>query len=91
MAVAGIYRPWRGPDGKYLWTFAMVTVNADGHPVYGRFHEPEDEKRMVLILGEEKYDRSITCSIDEAKPFFKKWVEPIGRAARRHRTTTCCV
>ena len=77
MALAGVYRPWRGPDGKYLWTFAMLTVNADGHTVYARFHKPEDEKRMIVILGEEDYDRWLTCSVEEAKSFFKQWMEPL--------------
>ena len=35
MGIAGIYRRWRDADGVLRWTFAMITVNADGHPVYG--------------------------------------------------------
>ena len=27
MGIASIYRQWRGPDGRVLWTFAMLTVN----------------------------------------------------------------
>ena len=77
MGIAGIYRQWRGPDGKLLWTFAMLTVNADGHPVYQRMHKPEDEKRMVCILDPKDYDRWLQCTPDEAKTFFKQWDGPL--------------
>jgi putative SOS response-associated peptidase YedK len=33
----------------------MLTVNADGHDLMKRFHKPEDEKRMVVILEPEMY------------------------------------
>ena len=77
MGIAGVYRQWRGPDGRFLWTFAMLTVNADGHPVYGRFNKPGEEKRMLLILAEEDYDRWLTCSVAEAKSLFKQWGQPL--------------
>ncbi len=74
MAIAGVYdRPWHTPDGRQLWSFAMLTVNADGHPVYQRMHSPNDEKRMVVMLDADEYDRWLQCSPDEAKGFFKQW------------------
>ena len=45
----------------------MLTLNADGHVVYERFHKTGEEKRMLLILGESNYDRWLTCSVEEAK------------------------
>ena len=77
MGIAGIYRQWRGPDGRFLWTFAMLTVNADEHPVYQRMHKPSDEKRMVTILDPADYDAWLQCSPDEAKSFFKQWQGPL--------------
>jgi putative SOS response-associated peptidase YedK len=73
MGIAGIYWPWRAPDGRELFTFAMLTVNADGHPVMQRFHRPEDEKRMVVILHPEDYDRWLACDVEEAAGFLKRW------------------
>ena len=73
MGIAGVYRAWRAPDGRFLWTFAMLTVNADGHPVYRRMHAPGEEKRMVTIIDPAEYDRWLQCSPDEAKSFFKQW------------------
>jgi putative SOS response-associated peptidase YedK len=73
MGIAGIYRPWRGPDGQVTLTFAMLTVNADKHPVMSRFHRPTDEKRMVVILKEDDHERWLTCAVDQAAQFFRQW------------------
>jgi putative SOS response-associated peptidase YedK len=76
MGIAGIYRRWRGPDGE-RWTFAMLTVNADGHPVFQRMHKPGDEKRMVVIVDPAEYDRWLQCTLAEAVTFFKQWQRPL--------------
>jgi putative SOS response-associated peptidase YedK len=77
MGIAGIYTRWRHPDGRELFSFAMVTVNADGHPVYQRFHRPGDEKRMPIILAPAEYDAWLTCSVQEAAQFFRTWPGPL--------------
>ena len=77
MGVAGIYRAWTAPDGQRLFTFAMLTVNADGHPVMQHFHRPEDEKRMVVILRPEEYGEWLSCSVREAPGFFRRWEGPL--------------
>ncbi len=73
MGIAGIYREWRDPDAVLRWSFAMLTVNADGHPVYDRMHAPGHEKRMIVILKPTDCDRWLSCSPDEAKAFFQRW------------------
>ncbi|WOB10223.1 SOS response-associated peptidase family protein [Piscinibacter gummiphilus] len=77
MGIAGIYSRWRGDDGREVFTFAMLTVNADGHPVMQLFHEPGEEKRMVVVLAPEDYMRWLTCTVDEAPQFFKLWMGPL--------------
>jgi len=77
MGIAGIYRKWRAPDGRDLFTFAMLTVNADGHPVYQRLHAPGEEKRMVVILEPAEYDRWLRCPPGEAVQFFAQWRGPL--------------
>lgn len=74
MGIAGIYTEWPAPDGRKLFSFAMLTVNADGHPVMQRFHKPEDEKRMVVILDPKDYDDWLTCPLAEAPKFFRQWM-----------------
>jgi putative SOS response-associated peptidase YedK len=73
MGIAGIYRKWTHPDGREMFTFAMLTVNADGHPVMQRFHKPEDEKRMVVILDPKDYTAWLSCPVAEAPSFFRQW------------------
>jgi putative SOS response-associated peptidase YedK len=75
--IAGIYRKWRHPDGREVFTFAMLTVNADGHPVWGRMHKPGDEKRMVIVLDPEDYGEWLSCPVDDASKFFKQWNGPV--------------
>ncbi len=77
MGIAGIYRRWRNPAGGDLFTFAMLTVNADGHPVMQRFHKPGDEKRMVVILAPEDYLPWLTCPRPDAPRFFRQWLGPL--------------
>lgn len=90
MGIAGIYTRWKHPeDGRALYSFAMLTVNADSHPVMKRFHKPEDEKRMVVILDPKDYDRWLCCELEEAPAYFKQWMgelltdaAPLNRAPR---------
>ncbi|HEU4460864.1 MAG TPA: SOS response-associated peptidase family protein [Methylibium sp.] len=77
MGIAGIYRAWRAPDGRELFTFAMLTVNADEHPVMKRFHKPGDEKRMVIILKPEQYLPWLTCGIEAATSYFARYNGPL--------------
>ncbi|PHV29569.1 DUF159 family protein [Janthinobacterium sp. BJB426] len=52
VAIAGI---WEYRPADQLLSFSMLTINADGHPLMQRFHKPDDEKRMVMILDPEQY------------------------------------
>jgi putative SOS response-associated peptidase YedK len=78
IAIAGIYRQWRGPDGRELFTFAMLTVNAEGHPIYQRMHRPGDEKRMVVILDDDEHDAWLACPVAEAPRFFRQFHGPLN-------------
>ncbi|TVO53071.1 SOS response-associated peptidase [Denitromonas halophila] len=50
MALAGLWERKNWDDDQPGWSFTMLTVNADDHPVMRRFHKPGDEKRMTVIL-----------------------------------------
>lgn len=56
LCVAGIWRAWKGADGGEILAMAMLTVNADEHPVMKHMHKPGDEKRSVVILRPADYD-----------------------------------
>lgn len=77
MGIAGIYRKWRYQDGREVFTFAMLTVNADGHPVMQHFHRPGEEKRMVVILDPKDYAGWLSCPLEEATTYFKQWQGPL--------------
>ena len=56
LAIAGIWERWKARDGEEtVASFAMLTLNADDHPLMRQFHAPGDEKRMVAILDEEDF------------------------------------
>lgn len=50
MGVAGLWEKAVQRDGQLAWSMTMLTVNAEGHALFGRFHKPADEKRAVVIL-----------------------------------------
>lgn len=77
MGIAGLYRLWRQPDGREIFTFAMLTVNADDHQVMKRFHRPGDEKRMVVMLKADEYLPWLTCGVDQALGYFKQYAEAL--------------
>lgn len=56
MGIAGLWSWWKSPKGEVLHSFTMLTINADQHPLMNQFHKPNDEKRMVVILPEHRYD-----------------------------------
>lgn len=52
-ALAGLWERRVGDEGPARWSFTLLTINADGHPLMGRFHRPGDEKRSVVVLEQE--------------------------------------
>ncbi|WP_047536682.1 SOS response-associated peptidase [Methylotenera versatilis] len=41
--------------GEVIFSFSMLTINADGHEVMKHFHRPEDEKRSIVVLNDSDY------------------------------------
>ena len=77
MGIAGIYRRWKHPDGREMFSFTMLTVNATDHPVMKRFHRPGEEKRMVVLLRPEQYLPWLTCSLEVAPSYFQQYTGPL--------------
>lgn len=71
LGIAGIWEHKQdGPNGLPLLSFSILTINADNHPLMRRFHKPNGEKRMVVILASDQYDEWLTASVDDAPHFF---------------------
>lgn len=50
MSIAGLWDRWIDPAGEEVYSFSMLTINADDHQLMRNYHRPDDEKRMVVIL-----------------------------------------
>ena len=66
--VAGIWDSWTDPSsGEMLESFSMLTINADGHPIMGRFHKAGDEKRSLVIINDDHQEEWLQAAKD-SKP-----------------------
>jgi len=82
IGAAGLWGMWLDPKtGERVPTFTMLTVNADDHPLYKRFHRPGEEKRMPVILHPEDFDAWLNCSVDTAMSFMKQYPAALLEAA----------
>lgn len=80
MAVAGLWGVWHDPEGREVLSFTMLTVNADGHGVFGRMHPPGDEKRMPVILRIQDQHAWLHGSPAEALAFIRPFPAEMLRA-----------
>lgn len=73
MGIAGLWASWKSPKGELLHSYTMLTINADGHALMENFHKPTDEKRMVVVLPQERYSDWLnapeTSSVQFMQPY----------------------
>lgn len=55
LGIAGLWSSWKNPKNGWLYSFTMLTIDAEKQPLMNHFHKPADEKRMVAILPPERY------------------------------------
>lgn len=70
VAIAGI---WEYRPADQLLSFSMLTINADGLPLMQRFHKPHDEKRMVMILDPDQYQRWLDGSLASEEDAYRQY------------------
>lgn len=73
MGIAGLWTSNRKATGHEVLSFTMLTVNADDHELFRQFHKPQDEKRMVVILGEHQYDEWLNAPAGNATAFLRQF------------------
>jgi putative SOS response-associated peptidase YedK len=67
MAIASIWDTWTEPEtGELIVSFSMLTIDASEHPVMRRCHNSEDEKRTVVPLQPDLFDRWLNATPDTA-------------------------
>ena len=73
-AIAGLWRAWPREAGAEVFSFTMLTVNSDKHPLMNRFHAPGKEKRMIVIVPRSEWDDWLTCrDLDLARSFMRPY------------------
>lgn len=52
--------------GEVIFSFSMLTVNADDHPLMSRFHKPDDEKRSVVVIENGDFGKWLNATHEQA-------------------------
>jgi putative SOS response-associated peptidase YedK len=95
LAVAGLWE-WcshGGNNNQAFFSFTMLTMNADQHPLMRRFHRPEDEKRMIVLLEPNQIDPWLQASYETAFNFLHHYdadrliARPAPKLARVKKNT----
>lgn len=72
VAVASIWEQFVDHEtGEIIFSFSMLTINADGHDVMKHFHKPTDEKRSIVVLNNADYMKWLNADHDEAKQLMR--------------------
>lgn len=73
MGIAGLWASWKSPQGQDIHSFTMLTINADEHALMKSFHKPADEKRMVVILPEDRFDDWLCARPEQSMEFMRQF------------------
>ena len=75
LGIAGLWewRPNGGVDDRPLISFTMLTMNAETHALMKRFHRPEDEKRMLVLLEPAHYQPWLQAAPDQLAAFVQPY------------------
>ena len=57
-------------EGEKVRSFSLLTINANQHPFMKQFHNPNDEKRSIIVIPEESRQDWLHCNHEEAGEFF---------------------
>ncbi|WPB58666.1 SOS response-associated peptidase [Xylophilus sp. GOD-11R] len=93
LGIAGLYERRSGADGGWAFSFTMLTLNANGHPIFKELHRsdpkrpPEmQDKRMVAILPRGLYDAWLDAPAERSIDFMRQF--PADRLMAKARLTT---
>jgi len=71
MGLAGLWSEWLSPSGEKVLSFSVLTIRADGHPVFSRMNGPDHDKRMPVILPSHVQEPWLYGSLKEAEPLLR--------------------
>jgi putative SOS response-associated peptidase YedK len=70
MGIAGLWACGSTPKGD-VYSFTMLTVNADQHTVMRSFRQSHNERRMVVILPPERYQDWLDAPAEHSQDFMR--------------------
>lgn len=73
MGLAGLWSVWKAPNGSWIASFTLLTINADDHALMRNYHKPVDEKRMVVILPDASYSDWLTAPASQNMAFLRPY------------------
>lgn len=81
LGVAGLWAPWKDPaTGEWRNSFAMLTINADTHPMFMHMHRPDatrppdqQDKRMVVVLPPAQYREWLDAPAQRSMAFMNPY------------------
>lgn len=79
--LAGLWSRWKSPAGEWVYSFTMLTINADTHALMKHYHKPADEKRMVVVLPEGAYHDWLTAPVTQTLDFLRPYPADLLEAA----------
>lgn len=90
LGLAGLWSRWKSPTGQVLYSYAMLTINADGHALMQNFHKPGDEKRMVVVLPDAAYRDWLEAAPARTMDFMRPYPADalVARATARDRAAS---
>jgi putative SOS response-associated peptidase YedK len=72
MGIAGLWSYWKSPKGETIYSYTMLTINAQDHALMRLFHKPADEKRMVVVLAPDSYQRWLEAPAERSMGFMRQ-------------------
>ena len=87
MGIAGLWGSNRKATGEEVFSFTMLTINADDHEFFKNFHKPQDEKRMVVILQEDQQEGWPNALTGQSPDLMRQFPEQLLIATAPHLGT----
>ncbi len=84
MGIAGLWEQWSDSDSREIvYSYTMLTINAEDHPFMRDYHKPQDEKRMVVILPRGLYGDWLKAPASDSMEFMRQYLAKLTRLSAK--------
>lgn len=70
--VAGIYE-YATINGEQILSMSMLTINSESHPLMNQFHAPDEEKRSVVVISQDRRNSWLSCEYQDVAEFMHEF------------------